>query len=123
MRKLLFKKSHNAWYVHQQGRMIRLSDDKETAFQLYHELKASQAPAATTDSVATLLNCYLEWCQKNRSTATYEWYKEFLSSFARSIGVRLQIGSLNGMMSGWVWSPVLRRDGHLGSVHGRTLLT
>jgi integrase len=94
MRKPFFKKSHNAGYVHHQGRMIRLSDDKETAFQLYHELKASQAPAASTDSVATLLNSYLEWCQKNRSQATYEWFKEFLSSFARSIGVRLQIGSL-----------------------------
>ena len=39
-----------------QGRMIRLGDDEETAFQLYHELKASQAPATTSDSVASLLN-------------------------------------------------------------------
>ena len=81
MRKPFFKKSHNAWYVHHQGRMIRLSDDKETAFQMYHELKASQAPVASTDSVVGLLNCHLEWCQKNRAETTYDWYREFLSSF------------------------------------------
>ena len=94
MRKPFFKKSHGAWYVHHQGRMTRLSDDKETAFQLYHELKASQAPATSSDSVAGLLNSYLEWCQKNRAERPYDWYRGFLSSFAKSIGLRLRIGGI-----------------------------
>ncbi|MEZ6043090.1 MAG: tyrosine-type recombinase/integrase [Planctomycetaceae bacterium] len=94
MRKPFYKKSHGAWYVNHHGRMIRLSQDKEEAFKAYHELMASEAPASSNDSVATLMNSYLDWCKKNRSAQTYIWYKEFLSSFARSIGVRLRIGSL-----------------------------
>ena len=109
MRKPFFKKSHNAWYVHHQGRMIRLSDDKETAFQLYHELKASQAPATSSDSVAGLLNSYLEWCQKNRAERRYDWYREFLSSFAKSIGLRLRIGGIKPLhvtqwLDGQTWN-------------------
>lgn len=103
MRKPFFKKSHTAWYVHHQGKMIRLADDEDTAFQVYHELKASQAPATTSDSVASLLNGYLEWCQKNRSERTYGWYRDFLSSFAKSIGLRLRIGSIKPLhISQWL---------------------
>ncbi|MCA9049836.1 MAG: hypothetical protein KDA89_13970 [Planctomycetaceae bacterium] len=89
MRKPFFKKTHNAWYVHHQGRMVRLGTKREEAFQAYHELKASQAPASQADSVASLAECFLEWCRKNRSPRTYEWYKEFLSSFVKSIGTRV----------------------------------
>lgn len=103
MRKPFFKKSHSSWYVHHQGRMIRLGEDKEKALQAWHELKASITPATTSDSVASLLNCYLEWCEKNRSPRTYEWYRDFLATFARSIGVKLQIGALKPLhVSQWL---------------------
>ena len=64
MRKPFFKKTHKAWYVHYQGKMIRLGEDKDEAFLRYHELMASNAPIGNTNSVVTLLNSYLDWCQK-----------------------------------------------------------
>lgn len=110
MRKPFFKKSHGAWYVYHQGKMVRLDEDKEQAFLKYHELKASNAPASSGDSVASLLNSYLEWCKKNRSERTYDWYRYLLSSFAKSIGARLQIGSLKPLhVTQWLdneeWNP------------------
>jgi len=73
MRELFFKKTHKRWYVDHQGRMIRISEDKEKSLQPYHELKVCSAPASSLDSVASLLNSYLEWCRKNRSERTYVW--------------------------------------------------
>lgn len=94
MRKPFFKKSHAAWYVHHHGKMVRLGPDKDEAFRRYHELKAADAPAAVTDSVASLCNSFLAWCEQNRSPRTYEWYADFISSFVRSVGTSLQIGRL-----------------------------
>jgi len=103
MRKPFFKKSHSAWYVHHHGKMIRLGEDKEKAFLKYHEIMATNAPVSSSDSVVGLLNVYLEWCQKNRSEGTYQWYRHFLSLFARSIGARLQISSLKPLhVSSWL---------------------
>ncbi|MEZ6064055.1 MAG: tyrosine-type recombinase/integrase [Planctomycetaceae bacterium] len=94
MRKPFFKKSHKSWYVHHQGRMQKLGPDKDEAFRRYHELMADDAPVSDGDRVATLANAYLEWCQKNRSAQTYDFYQKFISSFIRSTGVKLLIGNL-----------------------------
>ncbi len=115
MRKPFFKKSHNAWYVHHHGRLVRLDTDRDKAMLRWHELHTSAQPSAPSDSVATVLNCYLEWCQKNRSPRTYEWYRDFLSSFARTIGTRLPISSLKPLhVSQWLakrsWNPTTRHN-------------
>jgi len=94
MRKPFFNKTHGAWYEHHHGKMVRLHADKEQVFSKYHELMSAGSPSTNADTVASLLNSYLEWCQKNRSERTYEWYQNLLSSFARSIGTKLQIGRL-----------------------------
>lgn len=103
MRKPFFKKSHASWYVYHHGKMIRLGTEKVAALQVWHELKSADTPATSSDSVASLLNLFLDWCQKNRSPLTYTWYKEFLSSFAKTIGVKLQLGGLKPMhVTQWI---------------------
>ena len=67
MRKLFFMKQLNAWYVWYHGKQIRLDVDKAKAFQMFHEMMAREAPAQTSDSVASLCNLYLEWCEKKRA--------------------------------------------------------
>ncbi|MEZ6051226.1 MAG: hypothetical protein R3C02_07540 [Planctomycetaceae bacterium] len=95
MRKPFFKKSHQTWYVHHLGKMVRLGPDKKAAFRKYHELMLTDATETSTDdTVASLFNAFLDWCQKNNSERTYEFYRDFLSSFIRSVGTRMRISSL-----------------------------
>ncbi len=94
MRKPFYMKKCKAWYVWHNGKQVRLSHDKEEAFQTYHELKSQNAPISNSDTVASLLNAYLEWCSQNRSEKTYDWYRLFLSSFARFVGATQRISDL-----------------------------
>lgn len=108
MRKPFFKKSHDCWYVHHSGRMVRLGPDKAEAFRKYHELMLSDtvATCSPSETVASLLNTYLGWCEKNRSAQTYSWYRHFLSSFVRSVGVRLRIDALKPVhVTRWIENP------------------
>jgi integrase len=40
---------------------------------------------AIGDSVVAILDSYLEWCLKHRAPRTFDWYRDYLQSFARSI--------------------------------------
>lgn len=103
MRKPFFMKKLNAWYVWYQGKQIRLDVDKAKAFQMFHEMMAREAPAQTSDSVASLCNLYLEWCEKKRAPRTYESFCYYLSSFVRSIGTKLRIRDLKPMhITNWL---------------------
>ena len=116
MRKPFFKKSHQAWYVHHQGRLQRLGPDKAEAFRRYHELMLSDAPQVDkSETVVSLLNAYLAWCEKNRAPLTYEFYRKMLSSFARSIGTQLRIDAIKPVhVTRWVenpnWNDTTRAD-------------
>jgi site-specific recombinase XerD len=87
--------------------MVRLGPDKPDAFRKYHELMASDAPRVDmSETVVSLLNAYLNWCEKNRSEQTYTWYRHILSSFARSIGTRLRIDAIKPMhVTRWIENP------------------
>ena len=57
------------------GRQINLGAERESAFRRYGELIAQPAPAKLTcDSVAALMDDFLEWCKLHREQWTYEWY-------------------------------------------------
>lgn len=90
-----FRKDRNAWFVTIAGKRHNLGKDRALAFQRFHQLMAEpQKQAVRSDSVAALIDLYLEWLQKNRSAGTYNWYMHFCQSFINSIPANLQITDL-----------------------------
>ena len=82
--KPFFRKPRGLWYVQVAGKQPNLGPDREAAF-CYPELMAKPAtvpvPARTGDAVAVLCDRFLEWVQRHRSAATYEWYRYRLQRF------------------------------------------
>ncbi len=97
--KPFFRQTRNLWYVQVQGKQINLGSDREQAFQRYHELM--QTPLESSVSVTSngilvvqVLDVFLEWCQKNKAPRTYDWYRDYLQSFVRSLDQHLTIDKL-----------------------------
>ncbi len=80
--KPFFKKSRGVWYVEINRKQINLGSDRDDAFQRYHRLMGSprEQPVAS-DSLAAIIDAFLEWVQRNRSPDTYEWYRYRLQRF------------------------------------------
>ena len=83
--KPFFKKSRRCWYVQLDRRQHKLSPDKDEAFRMYHQLMSQPCERhVPSDSLAAIVDAFLEWSQKNRSPDTYEWYRYRLERFVRT---------------------------------------
>ena len=86
-----------AWFVQVAGKQVNLGPDYETAMCRYHELmgrpKAVAQPVAS-DAVLGVLDAFLDWCQKHEAGRTYDWYRDYLESFARAIPPGLTMARL-----------------------------
>ena len=40
--------------------------------------------AVAAESVLNLLDAFLDWCQNHKAGRTYDWYRDYLESFART---------------------------------------
>lgn len=77
-----FRPSRNTWYVTLNGHQINLGQDKTTAFERYKQLLAQPQPVrASTQSLAVLIDAFLDWTQTHRAPDTYEWYRYRLQRF------------------------------------------
>jgi integrase len=86
--KPFFRAPRGLWYVQIDGRQVNLGPDRDEAFRRYHDLMArgpDEPESSTGDSVVSVLDAFLDWCQKHRAPRTYDWYRDYLQSFARSI--------------------------------------
>jgi integrase len=84
--KPFFKKARGVWYVEINRRQINLGPDKDKAFHQYHQLMTAPPERTQTvrgDSIVSVIDAFLEWCQKHRSPDTYEWYRSRLERFAK----------------------------------------
>jgi integrase/recombinase XerD len=82
--KPFFKKNRGVWYVEINRKQINLGPDREKAFRRYHALMAQPAERkVTSDSLASIIDAFLEWVQRNRAAETYEWYRYRLERFVR----------------------------------------
>jgi integrase len=79
--------------------------------QAFHDLMANQVQAPPS-SIESIVERFLDWTHKNRSPATYEWYRIRLQSFMDSLQPRLL--AVSGLkphhVEDWVgahsdWSP------------------
>lgn len=95
--KPFFRASRGLWYVQIDGRQVNHGPDRDEAFRRYHDLMArgrDRLEPATHDVVVSVLDAFLDWCQKHRAPRTYDWYRDYLQSFAGSIPRDLRVDRL-----------------------------
>lgn len=83
--KPFFRKNRGLWYVQLGGKQHNLGSEKEAAFIAYHKLMAQPRTVVVKnpDSLALLIDHFLEWVQKNRAADTFEWYRFRLQEFVK----------------------------------------
>jgi integrase len=79
-----YRKSRRAWFVTLDGRQIKLGTTKGQALGRYQELLAQpKKRVVPSGSLLAIIDAFLDWCQKHRAPATYEWYRSRLELFAQ----------------------------------------
>lgn len=77
-----FWKARRAWFVTVAGVRHRLGADKESALRAFRELiKRPVATHSAGDSLAAVIDAFLDWVQSHRSPDTFEWYRYRLQRF------------------------------------------
>ncbi len=80
--KPFFKKGRGVWYVEINRKQHNLGADKDEAFRLYHQLMGQpREQKISPESLAAIIDAFLEWVERNRSPETYEWYRYRLQRF------------------------------------------
>jgi integrase len=79
-----YRADRNRWYVQLNGKHHNLGPNKDEAIRRWHHLMAAPPPVAA-ELVVGVVEGFLDWCQKNRAEGTYDWYRDHLESFCRSL--------------------------------------
>lgn len=99
-----FRPSRGLWFVTFDGKQHNLGPDEDAAFEKYKALLAKpQKRVAPSESVALLIDLFLDWCKKNRAGETYRWYFDRLQSFVLTIDPDLTVASFKPFhVQSWV---------------------
>ena len=95
--KPFFRTARNAWFLQVGAKQIKLGPDRDAAFRRYHELMGqpeAPAPPADSASVVGVLDAFLDWCLRHKAGRTYDWYRDYLESFARTLPPGLGVARL-----------------------------
>ena len=77
-----YRKSRGAWFVTLDGAQHNLGPDKNEAFEQFYELmREPQQRKVPSQSLAAIIDAFLEWTEKHRAPDTYEWYRYRLQRF------------------------------------------
>ena len=77
-----WREDRQAWFVQINRKRHNLGKNKKQAWKRYYELMAQPAKRAVpSDSLAAIVDAFLEWVSKNRAPDTYEWYRYRLQRF------------------------------------------
>lgn len=109
-----YRESRGVWYVTLYGKQHNLGSDREAAFARYRELISAQKQPVVVagESVACVIDRFLDWAQKHRARGTYEWYRDRCQSFLR-VHPRLTVTELRPFhVQEWVDSHAGWSDGH-----------
>ncbi len=108
-----YRKDRKSWFVTIDGKRHNLGNDREQAFKRYHELMIQpKAPKISYDSLALMVDTFLEWNLKHRAKRTFDWYKERCESFLRQFP-DLTINQLKPFhIQQWIDSNENWSDGH-----------
>jgi integrase len=96
--KPFFRSARSAWFVQIGARQINLGADRELAFARYHELMARPEiptpPITASQFVVGVVDAFLDYVEKHRSTDTFRWYKDKLELFCNAIPPTLTVQQL-----------------------------
>ncbi|MFO0915952.1 MAG: tyrosine-type recombinase/integrase [Pirellulales bacterium] len=77
-----YRAERKAWFVTINGVQHNLGPDKKAAHQRFHALmRHPKARRVSAMSLAAVIDEFLDWVQKNRSSANYEGYRYRLQRF------------------------------------------
>ncbi|QEG36191.1 tyrosine-type recombinase/integrase [Bythopirellula goksoeyrii] len=112
-----YRPARGVWYVTIDGHQFNLGPDEDAAFEQYYHLMSSPPELRQAgDTVAGIIDAFLEWCQIHRSHATYEWYRSRAQLFVDSISNRLTVEQLKPFhLQRWIdsnpqWAPGNKRN-------------
>ncbi len=78
-----YRRDRGAWFVSIDGVRHNLGPDKKAAFVKFHAMLSRPANRRLAgDSLVTIIDAFLEWCQHHRAADTYLWYRDRLQRFA-----------------------------------------
>lgn len=83
MPSFFFRQRTKQWYVQIGWRQAPLGRDNEAAKARYHALMLD--PSEVDPPIADVAEAFLEWSEKNRDPATYDYYARFIRSFVREV--------------------------------------
>ncbi|MFN0196147.1 MAG: tyrosine-type recombinase/integrase [Planctomycetaceae bacterium] len=122
-----FRKFDGWWYVQlhlngkrKQYKLVKGLENESDAWQTFHRLMAAPRPVqlapVTSETVVALLDVFLGHCIEVRAEATANWYRYFLTSFAKFIGSTLTVEDLRTFhVTDWLktcpkWSSTTKHD-------------
>ena len=77
-----YRVDRKVWCVTINGARHNLDPKKKEAYDRFHALVRQPCrQKVVVDSVAAVMDPFLDWVDRNRSAATYEWYRCRLQSF------------------------------------------
>lgn len=114
--KIWFWKARQEWCVKIAKVRHRLGPDKEAAELKFHQLKANPETPVDPQSVAAIIDQFLDWTKTHRAPGTYDWYHDHLQSFLDSLKPNtLTVGRLKKLhVTAWLdgqpgWGDTVRR--------------
>ena len=80
--KPFFKRGRGVWYVEIDRYQHNLGRDRDEAFRQYYQLMGQpRGQKVSAESLAGVVDVFLEWVDRHRSPETYEWYRYRLQRF------------------------------------------
>lgn len=115
-----FRPARGLWYVTLDGVQHNLGPDEQAAQSRYFELLAKRPTAVgrratSSQTVASLIDDFLDWCQNHRAHRSYLWYQTRLQSFLLAIPPDLLVSELRPFhLTKWIdahpaWNDTTRR--------------
>jgi integrase len=112
-----YRPARGVWYVTLDGCQYNLGPDEEAAFEKYHQLMLTPPEQRLAgETVAEIIDSFLEWCHIHRSESTYEWYRNRAQLFVDFIPKRMTVHQLKPFhLQRWIdshkrWAPGNKRN-------------
>lgn len=70
-----YRKDRKSWFVTIDGQGHNLGPNRKLAFQSFYEMMARRRKREVpSESMAAIIDLFLDWALRNRARRTYEWY-------------------------------------------------
>ena len=100
-REPFWRSDRGCYYVQDGTKQVRLSPEKDEAWRIWHQFMARPPEKRTAEPLmgpdsrpAAILDDFLDWCLKYKAKRTYDWYRNYLESFVRSLPAELTMAQV-----------------------------